>query len=155
MIARVFEIDPLIYPKCGGKLAITAFVIKPEQVENLLHKSNLPLEDWPPTTDLRIGGKHCKPKGGCKKIPDFIPRTSPRTTCPPNSISSTRSEALRRQPAQNLRSFVSEAAEIDDQPPPKQTQRRSFKTQPQISPPKVKNVAVYYCLVFEISYCPC
>jgi hypothetical protein len=44
LIKKVYEIDPLKCPKCGGSMKIKAFIVDPEQVQRLC--KNLGLQDW-------------------------------------------------------------------------------------------------------------
>ena len=44
LIKKVYEIDPLKCPKCGGSMKIKAFITDPEQVSRIC--KNLGLPDW-------------------------------------------------------------------------------------------------------------
>ena len=44
LIKKVYEIDPLKCPKCGGSMKIKAFIVDPEQISRLC--KNLGVQDW-------------------------------------------------------------------------------------------------------------
>jgi hypothetical protein len=49
---RVFEIDPLVCPRCGGEMRIAAFITNPAQVQRLA--ANLGVVTWQPPPSLAL-----------------------------------------------------------------------------------------------------
>ena len=59
LIKRVYEIDPLICPRCSGQMKVVAFIEPPqaEVIEKILRHCGLwcPASPWaPPAGDLRV-----------------------------------------------------------------------------------------------------
>jgi len=58
LIARVYEVDPLACPKCGGTMTVVAFIEPPQGavIEKILKHCGLwdPASPPPPTADLRV-----------------------------------------------------------------------------------------------------
>lgn len=44
LIKKVYEVDPLQCPKCGGSMKIKAFIRDPEEISRICE--NLGLQDW-------------------------------------------------------------------------------------------------------------
>ncbi len=42
MIHKVYEIDPLLCPFCGGEIKILSFIIKPRTIKKILDAMDLP-----------------------------------------------------------------------------------------------------------------
>jgi len=73
LIKRVYEIDPLCCSKCGGQMAVIAFIEPPQGVviEKILRHCGL----WQPSrAPPRSDGRRAPPAGiGCVHAPDDEP----------------------------------------------------------------------------------
>ena len=45
---QIFELDPLLSPKCGGNMKIKAFVLKQSEINRLAIHHNIPAWRAPP-----------------------------------------------------------------------------------------------------------
>ena len=43
MIQKIYEIDPLLCPFCGGEVKILSFIIKPKTIKKILDAMDLPV----------------------------------------------------------------------------------------------------------------
>ena len=54
LIKRIYEVDPLVCPRCQGEMCIIAFIVDPEVVDMILrhlaHKPAEPLRGSPPSS---------------------------------------------------------------------------------------------------------
>ena len=41
MIRKVYEIDPLLCPSCGGKMSIISFIEEPKVIDKIIHHLKL------------------------------------------------------------------------------------------------------------------
>jgi len=41
MIRKVYEIDPLLCPSCGGKISIISFIEEPKVIDKIIHHLKL------------------------------------------------------------------------------------------------------------------
>ena len=48
LIKKIYEVDPLICPKCGSAMKIKAFVTEPKEVERLVQNFLIPNFHPPP-----------------------------------------------------------------------------------------------------------
>jgi hypothetical protein len=44
MIRKVYEIYPLLFPSCGGKMSIISFIEKPKTIDRIIRHPELPFE---------------------------------------------------------------------------------------------------------------
>ena len=54
LMKRVFEIDPLLCPRCGAAMKIKAFISDPHEIERLMTNLGLPRSTSPPHIPVRI-----------------------------------------------------------------------------------------------------
>jgi len=44
MIRKVYEVDPLIYPSCGGRMRIVSFINEPKTIDRIIRHLELTFE---------------------------------------------------------------------------------------------------------------
>jgi len=44
MIRKVYEVDPLIYPSCGGRMRIISFIDEPKTIDRIIRHLELTFE---------------------------------------------------------------------------------------------------------------
>jgi hypothetical protein len=50
MICKVYEVDPLLYPTCGGRMRIIAFIEEPKTIDRIIGHLDLTFEaERPPS----------------------------------------------------------------------------------------------------------
>ena len=61
MIQKVYEIDPLLCPFCGGEVKILSFIIKPKTIKKILDAMDLPSQKPEPLAHCRVEIRRAQP----------------------------------------------------------------------------------------------
>ena len=61
MIQKIYEIDPLLCPFCGGEVKILSFIIKPKTIKKILDAMDLPSQKPEPLAHCRVEIRRAQP----------------------------------------------------------------------------------------------
>ena len=61
MIQKIYAIDPLLCPFCGGEVKILSFIIKPKTIKKILDAMDLPSQKPEPLAHCRVEIRRAQP----------------------------------------------------------------------------------------------
>jgi len=70
-IKRIYEIDPLECPRCGGTMRIVAFVQNPVEIKKIMESLGLPDFTVPPRLEPSVATRAADEQLFLDEIPDY------------------------------------------------------------------------------------